>query len=108
MKKLVFILLISFIFSALVANPFFSRGGKKFLPILPEKKRTTDNVHFCDTLTEQLAGFCNIIRGIKVFEEIVQDVRNDEIDDAIEKCVNTPYDRRDCEEFVDKLKKYLD
>ena len=108
MKKLVFILLISFIFSALKANPFFSRGGKKFLPILPEKKRITDNVHFCDTLTEQLAGFCNIIRVKKVYEEIVQDIRNEEIDDAIEKCVNTPYDRHDCKEFVDSLKKYLD
>ena len=107
MKKLVFILLISILFSevSLSLIGYLLGLGKRRKT---EKKRTTDNVHFCDTLTEQLAGFCNIIRGIKVFEEIVQDVRNDEIDDAIEKCVNTPYDRRDCEEFVDKLEKYLD
>ena len=107
MKKLVFILLISILFSEVslsLIGDLLGLGKRR----KPEKKRTTDNVHFCDTLTEQLAGFCNIIRGIKVFEEIVQDVRNDEIDDAIEKCVNTPYDRRDCEEFVDKLEKYLD
>ena len=106
MKKLVFILLLSILFSEV--SLYFTWGD--LLPLWkrrkPEKK--IDNIHFCDTLTEQLAGFCNIIRGLKVYEEIVQDVRNDEIDDAIEKCVNTPYDKRDCEEFVDKLKKYLD
>ena len=107
MKKLVFILLISILFS--VVSPLYITFGD-LLPLgkrrKPEKK--IDNVHFCDTLTEKLAGFCNIIRSKKVYEKIVQDVRNDEIDDAIEKCVNTPYERRDCEEFVDKLEKYLD
>ena len=94
MKKLVFILLISILFSevSLSLIGYLLGLGKRRNP---EKK--TDKPHFCDTLTEKLAG-----------EEIVQDVRNDEIDDAIEKCVNTPYDRRDCEEFVDKLEKYLD
>lgn len=105
MKKLVFILLISILFSevSLSLIGYLLGLGKRRNP---EKK--TDKPHFCDTLTEKLAGFCNIIRGLKVYEEIVQDVRNDEIDDAIEKCVNTPYDRSDCEEFVDKLEKYLD
>ena len=105
MKKLVFILLISILFSevSLSLIGYLLGLGKR-----RKQEEKKDNIHFCDTLTEQLAGFCNIIRGIKVFEEIVQDVRNDEIDDAIEKCVNTPYDRRDCEEFVDKLEKYLD
>ena len=106
MKKLVFILLLSILFSEV--SLYFTWG--ELLPLWkrrkPEKK--IDNIHFCDTLTEKLAGFCNIIRGAKVYEEIVQDIRNDEIDDAIEKCVNTPYERRDCEEFVDKLEKYLD
>ena len=106
MKKLVFILLISILFSEV--SLYFTWGD--LLPLgkrrKPEKK--IDNIHFCDTLTEKLAGFCNIIRVLKVYEEIVRDVRNDEIDDAIEKCVNTPYERRDCEEFVDKLEKYLD
>ena len=106
MKKLVFILLISILFSEV--SLYFTWGD--LLPLWkrrkPEKK--IDNIHFCDTLTEKLAGFCNIIRGAKVYEEIVQDVRNEENDDAIEKCVKTPYDRRDCEEFVDKLEKYLD
>ena len=106
MKKLVFILLLSILFSEV--SLYFTWG--ELLPLWkrrkPEKK--IDNIHFCDTLTEQLAGFCNIIRGLKVYEEIVQDVRNEENDDAIEKCVNTPYDKRACEEFVDKLKKYLD
>ena len=106
MKKLVFILLISILFSEV--SLYFTWGD--LLPLWkrrkPEKK--IDNVHFCDTLTEKLAGFCNIIRVKKVYEEIVQDIRNEEIDDAIEKCVNTPYDRHDCKEFVDSLKKYLD
>ena len=106
MKKLVFILLISILFSEvslyLTFGDLLPFGKRR----KPEKK--IDNTHFCDTLTEKLAGFCNIIRGIKVYEEIVRDVRNDEIDDAIEKCVNTPYDKHDCEEFVDRLKKYLD
>ena len=105
MKKLVFILLISILFSEVslsLIGDLLGLGKRR----KQEKKK--DNIHFCDTLTEQLAGFCNIIRVKKVYEEIVQDVRNDEIDDAIEKCVNTPYERRDCEEFVDKLEKYLD
>ena len=105
MKKLVFILLISILFSEVslsLIGDLLGFGKRR------KKEKKIDNIHFCDTLTEQLAGFCNIIRGLKVYEKIVQDVRNDEIDDAIEKCVNTPYERRDCEEFVDKLEKYLD
>ena len=107
MKKLVFILLISILFSEV--SPLYFKWGD-LLPLgkrrKPEKK--IDNVHFCDTLTEKLAGFCNIIRSKKVYEKIVQDVRNDEYDDAVKKCVDTPYDRRDCEEFIDKLENYLD
>ena len=105
MKKLVFILLISILFSEVslsLIGDLLGFGKRR------KQEKKIDNIHFCDTLTEQLAGFCNIIRVKKVYEKIVQDVRNDEIDDAIEKCVNTPYEKRDCEEFVDKLEKYLD
>ena len=104
MKKLVFILLISILFSEVSLSLIGDLLGLGKRRKQEEKK---DNIHFCDTLTEQLAGFCNIIRVKKVYEEIVQDIRNEEIDDAIEKCVNTPYDRHDCEDFVDRFKKYL-
>ena len=106
MKKLIFILLLSILFSEV--SLFFKFGDLLGLGKRRKPEKKIDNNHFCDTLTEQLAGFCNIIRVKKVYEEIVQDIRNEEIDDAIEKCVNTPYDRHDCKEFVDSLKKYLD
>ena len=106
MKKLVFILLLSILFSEV--SLFFKFGDLLGLGKRRKPEKKIDNNHFCDTLNEQLAGFCNIIRGSKVYEEIVQDVRNEENDDAIEKCVNTPYGKRECEDFVDRLKKYLD
>ena len=107
MKKLIFILLIAFLISdsTVTAKNIFQKiidfifGPKDSKPEQPD---------FCETLSERLAGFCNIIRGQPVFEEIVHAVRNDEIEEAVKKCVDTPHDESECNTFVERLKKYLE
>ena len=99
MKKLIFILLVALLISEV--SPLI-REIKKFVKSLFYKPPP-----FCETLSEDLAGFCNMINGQTVYDEITQLVRNEEYTKAEDKCADIPYERDKCKIFVDKLNNYL-